>query len=111
MRSRYNSIALFSKSTFPLLNTTPSALSSRFFFSIPALLAAGAYELKDALGGSIEVGPLVVCTVVSFVVAYGTVAWLLKFVAHHSIVVFVWYRVALGVLLIGLLATGTIPAT
>jgi len=82
-----------------------------FFFSIPALLAAGAYELKDALGGSIEVGPLVVGTVVSFVVAYGTVAWLLKFVAHHSIGKFVPYRVALGAVLVVVLATGVMNAT
>jgi len=82
-----------------------------FFFSIPALLAAGAYELKDALGGSIEVGPLVVGTVVSFVVAYGTVAWLLKFVAHHSIGAFVPYRVGLGVLILVLLATSVMSAT
>src|SRR6187401_90699 len=82
-----------------------------FFFSIPALLAAGAYELKDALGGSIEVGPLVVGTVVSFVVAYVTVAWLLKFVAHHSIGAFVPYRVALGVLILVLLATSVMSAT
>lgn len=82
-----------------------------FFFSIPALLAAGAFELKDALGGSIEVGPLVVGTVVSFVVAYGTVAWLLKFVAHHSIGAFVPYRVGLGVLILVLLATSVMSAT
>ena len=82
-----------------------------FFLSIPALLAAGAYELKDALGGSIEVGPLVVGTVVSFVVAYGTVAWLLKFVAHHSIGAFVPYRVGLGVLILVLLATSVMSAT
>ena len=82
-----------------------------FFFSIPALLAAGAYELKDALGGSIAVGPLVVGTVVSFVVAYVTVAWLLKFVAHHSIGAFVPYRVALGVLILVLLATSVMSAT
>ena len=82
-----------------------------FFFSIPALLAAGAYELKDALGGSIEVGPLVVGTVVSFVVAYVTVAWLLKFVAHHSIGAFVPYRVGLGVLILVLLATSVMSAT
>jgi len=82
-----------------------------FFFSIPALLAAGAYELKDALGGSIAVGPLVVGTVVSFVVAYVTVAWLLKFVAHHSIGEFVPYRVALGVLILVLLATSVMSAT
>ena len=82
-----------------------------FFFSIPALLAAGAFELKDALGGSIEVGPLVVGTLVSFVVAYGTVAWLLKFVAHHSIGAFVPYRVGLGVLILVLLATSVMSAT
>jgi undecaprenyl-diphosphatase len=82
-----------------------------FFFSIPALLAAGAFELKDALGGSIEVGPLVVGTVVSFVVAYGTVAWLLRFVAHHSIGAFVPYRVALGALILVLLATSVMSAT
>ncbi len=82
-----------------------------FFLSIPALLAAGIYELKDALGGSIEVGPIVVGTVVSFVVAYASVAWLLKFVAHHSIGAFVPYRVVLGVVLLVLLATGVMSAT
>src|SRR3712207_6869605 len=41
----------------------------------------------------------VVGTLVSFVVAYASVAWLLRFVAHHSIGKFVPYRVALGVLL------------
>ena len=56
-------------------------------------------------------GPLVVGTVVSFVVAYATVAWLLKFVAHHSIGEFVPYRVALGVLILVLLATSVMSAT
>ena len=37
-------------------------------------------------------------------------AWLLKFVAHHSMNWFGAYRVALGLLLIALLATGTIAA-
>ncbi len=57
-----------------------------FFLSIPALVAAGLFELKDALGGDIGVGPTLVGTAVSFVVAYASVAWLLKFVAGHSIV-------------------------
>ncbi|HEY6934604.1 MAG TPA: undecaprenyl-diphosphate phosphatase [Marmoricola sp.] len=82
-----------------------------FFLSIPALFAAGLFELKDALGGNISVGETLVGTVVSFVVAYATVAWLLRFVAHHSIGWFVPYRVALGLLLVGLLATGTLSAT
>jgi undecaprenyl-diphosphatase len=82
-----------------------------FFLSIPALLAAGLFELKDALGGSISVGETVVGTVVAFVVAYGTVAWLLRFVAHHPITWFIPYRVALGVILLVLLATSVMSAT
>ncbi|GAB3766985.1 undecaprenyl-diphosphatase [Nocardioides ginsengisegetis] len=82
-----------------------------FFLSIPALLAAGLFELKDALGGDIGVGETVVGTVVSFVVAYAAIAWLLRFVAHHSIVWFVPYRVVLALVLIGLLATNTMSAT
>jgi undecaprenyl-diphosphatase len=82
-----------------------------FFLSIPALLAAGLFELKDALGGDIGVGETVVGTVVSFVVAYASIAWLLRFVAHHPITWFVPYRVALGALVIVLLATGVMSAT
>jgi undecaprenyl-diphosphatase len=82
-----------------------------FFLSIPALLAAGVYELKDALGGNISAGQLAVGTAVSFVVAYASIAWLLRFVAHHSIGKFVPYRIALGVVLLILLGTGAMSAT
>jgi undecaprenyl-diphosphatase len=82
-----------------------------FFLSIPALLAAGIFELKDALGGDIGVGQTLVGTAVSFVVAYASVAWLLRFVAHHPITWFVPYRLALGGVLIVLLASGVISAT
>ena len=88
-----------------------AATRMSFFLSIPALVGAGLYELKDAVKESVPVGPLLVGTVVSFVVAYATIAWLLKFVAGHPISLFVPYRVALGLILIGLLATGTIGAT
>jgi undecaprenyl-diphosphatase len=82
-----------------------------FFLSIPALVAAGLFELKDALSGSIGVGETVVGTLVSFVVAFGSVAWLLRFVAGHSISRFVPYRVALGVVLLVVLAAGWMSAT
>lgn len=82
-----------------------------FFLSIPALVAAGLYELKDALNGDIGVGPVVVGTLVSFVVAYAAVAWLLKFVAGHSISWFVPYRLVLGAGLLVLLAAGVVTAT
>jgi undecaprenyl-diphosphatase len=82
-----------------------------FFLSIPALVGAGIYELPSALSGGIGIAETLVATVVSFGVAYAAVAWLLKFVAGHSITVFVWYRVALGVVLAALLATGTVSPT
>ncbi|NUR09203.1 MAG: undecaprenyl-diphosphate phosphatase [Nocardioidaceae bacterium] len=82
-----------------------------FFLSIPALFAAGLYELKDVVGSDIGIGQTIVGTVVSFVVAYVTVAWLLRFVAGHSIGKFVPYRVGLGLLLIVALSAGWITAT
>ncbi|MGI8433677.1 MAG: undecaprenyl-diphosphate phosphatase [Nocardioidaceae bacterium] len=88
-----------------------AATKMSFFLSIPALLGAGFKELPNALGGDISLGVTLLATAVSFVVAYAAVAWLLKFVAHHPITWFVGYRVALGVVLMALLATGTIAAT
>ncbi|MEU9244202.1 undecaprenyl-diphosphate phosphatase [Streptomyces sp. NPDC048385] len=81
-----------------------------FFLGIPALTGAGLYELKDAVGAGVGAAPLAVGTAVSFVVAYGSIAWLLKFVARHSFNAFVIYRVVIGVALLGLLATGTLTA-
>ena len=81
-----------------------------FFLGIPALTGAGLYELKDALGTGVGAAPLAVGTIVSFVVAYGSIAWLLKFVAKHSFNAFVIYRLVVGVLLLGLLSTGAISS-
>jgi undecaprenyl-diphosphatase len=81
-----------------------------FFLSIPALTGAGLYELKDALGGGVTVMPLIVGTLVSFAAAYASIAWLLRFVAKHSFDAFVAYRVAVGLILFGLLATGALNA-
>jgi undecaprenyl-diphosphatase len=83
-----------------------SATRLSFFLSIPALTAAGLYELKDALGNGVGAGPTVVGTIVAFFVAYASVAWLLRFVAHHSIGAFVPYRVAAGAIVLIALAAG-----
>jgi undecaprenyl-diphosphatase len=82
-----------------------------FFLAIPALVAAGAYELKDAVSSGVGWGATLVGTAISFAVAYATVVWLIRFVAHHPISRFAWYRVALGVLIVGLLASGAMGAT
>ncbi len=82
-----------------------------FFLAIPALTAAGLYELKDVNTAVVGVGQILVGTTVAFVVAYATIAWLLRFVTRHPITVFVYYRVALGLAVMVLLGTGALSAT
>jgi undecaprenyl-diphosphatase len=85
-----------------------------FFLAIPALVAAGAYEgLSAASGISASVGwtPTVVATVVSFVVAYASIAWLLRIVAHHRITIFIGYRLLVAAVLVVVLATHVLSAT
>ena len=81
-----------------------------FFLGLPALTGAGLYELKDATGGGVSTTALGVGTLVSFVVAYASIAWLLRFVARHSFNAFVIYRIVVGFILIGLLATNVLDA-
>lgn len=88
-----------------------TATKVSFYLSIPALVAAGLFELPDALSGDIGIGVALVGVVVAFVVAYASIAWLLRFVAGHAITWFIPYRVGLGVLLIVLLATGLMAPT
>jgi len=88
-----------------------TATKLSFFMSIPALIAAGLFQLKDAFSGDITVSVALVGVGVAFVVAYASIAWLLRFVAHHSVAWFVPYRVGLGVLLLILLGTGVLSAT
>jgi undecaprenyl-diphosphatase len=84
-----------------------------FFMAIPALTAAGLFQAVEETSNLelLGVGQMAVGIVVSFVVAYASIAWLLKFVAGHKITAFVWYRVALGIVLIVLLGTGAMSAT
>ena len=82
-----------------------------FFLAIPVLTAAGLFELKDVDTSVVGWGPLAVGTVVSFGVAYLSIAWLLRLVARYPITFFVPYRVLAGVAVIVLLATGVVSAT
>lgn len=82
-----------------------------FFLAIPALTGATVHELPSVDTTVVGWGPLMVGTLISFLVAYASIAWLLRFVARHPITVFVGYRIALGALLAVLLATGTMSAT
>jgi len=82
-----------------------------FFLAVPALTAAGLFELKDVDTSVVGWGQMVTGVVVAFVVAYASIAWLLRLVQRHPITVFVWYRVALAAALALLLGVGALSAT
>jgi undecaprenyl-diphosphatase len=85
-----------------------------FLLSIPALSAAGAYEgisEAGAVSDTVGWGPVLAGTLVALVVAYVSIAWLLRLVAHHPITVFIGYRIALGAVLVIALAAGGLTAT
>ncbi|TPG26165.1 undecaprenyl-diphosphate phosphatase [Mycolicibacterium hodleri] len=84
-----------------------------FFLSIPALVAAGSYEAATSASDiAAGVGWLAtaVATAVSFVVAYASIAWLLRFVSGHPITYFVGYRLLLATALIVALSAGMLTA-
>lgn len=85
-----------------------------FYLGIPALVAAGLYQSVkhvDDIAAGVGWMPTIIATVVSFIVGYISIAWLLKFVSKHNFSLFIWYRLALGIGIAVLLLTNTISAT
>lgn len=81
-----------------------------FLLSIPAIVLSGLYEARD-IGSGIGPGvaPTLIATALAFVSGYASIAWLLRFLVTHSTKVFVVYRVALGSLVLLLVAGGLVP--
>jgi undecaprenyl-diphosphatase len=73
-----------------------------FFLGVPTLATASLYSLwKDrALLSSDDIPAFAIGLVVSFVVALIVIRWLIRFVATNTLVVFAWYRIAFGVLIL-----------
>ncbi len=84
-----------------------------FLLAIPAVLGAGIYNLKDIPGQANAYGtvPTIVATVISFVVGLGVIRWLLNYVSTKSYMPFVGYRIALGAVVLALVATSVISST
>jgi len=80
-----------------------AATEFSFFLAIPTLFAATGYEFfkNRALLATGELSMIGVGFVVSFVSAFLVVRWLLRYVAHHDFVPFVWYRIAFGLFILG----------
>lgn len=54
---------------------------------------------------------LLVSVVITFVIGYAAISWLLRFLTHHAMYWFVGYRVVLALTIMALLATGVVSAT
>jgi len=83
-----------------------------FLLSIPAVALSGFYEMYDERAALMEAGMpgLVVATVVSAVVGYASVAFLLRYLRTHNTGIFVGYRIGLGFGILFLLWKGALMA-
>lgn len=90
--------------------TRETAARFSFLLSIPAILASGLLELKEALEilPREQMTPLIVATVVSGIVGYLSIWFLLWYLRNHSNNIFIIYRLILGAAIIALLYFGVI---
>ena len=79
-----------------------------FLLSVPAVVLSGLFELRHAGEGNLPIGATAIATLLAFVTGYASIAFLLRYLARHSIGVFVGYRLVLGAMVIALAASGTI---
>jgi undecaprenyl-diphosphatase len=74
-----------------------------FLLSVPAVVLSGLFELRHLTdGGGAPVGATLLATALAFVTGYAAIAWLLRWVARHSIGVFAGYRIAVGMIVLAL---------
>src|SRR2546421_745333 len=93
--------------------TRETAARFSFLLSIPAIAASGLLELKEAVhklpNGSYL--PLVVATIMSGIVGYASIWFLLRFLRTHSTAVFIVYRLIVGAAILCGLLGGYISAS
>lgn len=91
--------------------TRAAAARYAFLLAIPAVLASGLFEARK-IGDEANVawGPTIVATAIAFVIGLSVIAWLMRWLTTRSFLPFVVYRLALGLLVIVLLATGVLTA-
>ena len=90
------------------------AAAARFSFllAVPAVVLSGLFQLAAVLSGEeaegAPLGYIALATAISFFVGYAAIAWLLRYLATHSVRLFVGYRVVLGATVLALTAAGAI---
>ncbi len=90
------------------------AAAARFSFllGIPAISLAGLVELKDVIETGITsdgIVTMIVGVISAAIFSYLAIAWLLRFLQTQNTWVFVWYRLAFGIAILGAIATNLLP--
>ena len=81
-----------------------TATEYSFFLALPTLIAATGYKLAKsaALFSAQDMMALGLGMIVAFLVAWAVIAGFLTFVKRHSLQVFAYYRIAMGILVLWL---------
>lgn len=96
--------------------TREAAARYSFLLAIPAVFGSGFYELfkvfvkHEGTQSPFGIGETVLATVIAFGVGYVIIGWFLRYISTNSYRIFVWYRIALGLLVYLLLGFGVITA-
>lgn len=79
-----------------------AATEFSFFLAIPTLLLATVYQLykERSLLSFDDVGMWAIGFSSAFLSAFLCVRWLLRYIAHHDFVVFAWYRILFGIIVL-----------
>jgi len=87
-----------------------AATDFSFYLAIPTLIGAGAYSLYKERGllGMADLPMFVVGLLFSFLSAWACVRWLLRYISTHNFVVFAWYRIAFGVVVLATAYSGLV---
>ena len=87
-----------------------AATDFSFYLAIPTLIGAGVYSLyKDrALLSLADVPMFGVGLLFSFISAWLCIRWLLRYIATHSFVIFAWYRIAFGIVVLATAWSGLV---
>ena len=86
-----------------------SAARFSFLLSIPAVVLSGLFELRDVGGGDgTPILATIIATIFAFISGYASIAFLLRYLARHTLTVFGVYRIIFGLLIFGLVLTDSI---
>lgn len=83
-----------------------------FLLAMPAVMASGLYKVAKVFTGgeTIAVGPTILATLIAFASGIVVILWFLKIISTRSYAPFVWYRIAIGILVALGLMTGVLSA-